>query len=117
MSVEENKAIVRMWADGIIDRDPAGLDNLMTSELAQEWKQTIQWIDATFDGHHIELTELIGDGDRVWLRLATGGDHMGDHTGNRHTGEPWKNQAIYFCRVAEGRIVAVEGFFDTPKTA
>ncbi len=89
----------------------------MAPELAQEWKQTIPGIYATYDGHHVELADVVCEGDQVWARVTTGGDHIGDHTGDSHHGQPWKNQGIMFCTVAGGKFVSIKYFFDTPKPA
>ena len=117
MSVAENKALVLKLSNAVNQRESESLDGFMTPELAQEWKQRIQWINATFDGHHVELAEVVAEGDQVWARIATSGDHMGDHSGDSHHGQPWKNQAIFFCTVAGGKFVSIKYFFDTPKLA
>jgi predicted ester cyclase len=112
MSIEDNKAIVRRFIEAINQQDEDAIAELVAPHLIDETKQGIQWVYATFAGHHIDITDMIGEGDQVWARLATSGGHTGELWGIPPTGKQWTNTGVYFVRVADGKIVAREGLFD-----
>jgi predicted ester cyclase len=53
----------------------------------------------------LEVTELIGDGDRVYARWRQTGCHVGDVDGHAPTHRPIVELASAVYRVADGRIV------------
>ena len=72
MTTEANKALVRRWVAAINTQYLAELDAVLSPTLAQEWKETlIPWIYSTFASHHVEVEEMLAEGDRVALWLAT----------------------------------------------
>lgn len=113
MSVEDNKAIVRRFIEAINQQDEAELAAVVAPELLDENVQGTQWVHATFAGHRADITEMIGEGDHIWARLATSGGHTGELWGIPPTGKHWTNTGVYFMRVVDGKIVAREGLFDT----
>lgn len=112
MSTEENKAVVRRITEAVNDHNFDVLDELLTPEMAREFRGMMQWIDATFEGHHIDITDILAEGDQVWTRVATRGGHTGEFEGISATGKQWTNSGVLFFRLADGRIAAMETLFD-----
>ncbi len=112
MSTEENKAIVRRYVEAINGQDHDAYDALCTPEFAQQSKELVQWIYATFEGHHITITDMVAEGDKVWARLATRGGHSGEFEGIPPTGKQWTNTGVAFIRLVDGRIAEQDTLFD-----
>ena len=113
MSSEVNKAIVRRWVAAINTQDLAELDAVLSPTLAQEWKETlIPWIYSTFAGHHAEVEDMLAEGDRVALWMATSGTHTGTLEGVPPTGRSWTNKGVFLLRLRDNRIVEASWLFD-----
>ena len=125
MSTEQNKNLVRRFCDALntaLDgRDPSSLsardlavfDEIMTPDLAQNTVQELlPGVYKLRGDHHIEVTDAIAEGDRVWARVATGGGHTGEWEGVAPTGKLWTNTGVLFVRFADGRIAEWQGLFD-----
>jgi ketosteroid isomerase-like protein len=65
MSAEENKATVHRLLEAFNVQDAAVFDEVATPEVAQQVKDTMRWAYATFEGHHIDVTDMIAEGDKV----------------------------------------------------
>lgn len=114
MSVEEHKAVARRYfaalnaatAAGATDPDTAALDELASPEVAQFVRERmLPRARTAFGWHHCEIVDLVAEGDRVWVRVTTSGAHKGTLFGIPPTGKTWTNRAIYFLRLADGRVV------------
>lgn len=71
-----------------------------------------QWVYATYEGHHADITDMIAEGDKVWVRVATRGGHSGEWEGIPPTGRQWTNTGMIFYRLAEGKVVDLDHLFD-----
>jgi predicted ester cyclase len=113
MANEANKAIVRRWVAAINAQDRAELDAVLSPTLAQEWKETIlPWVYSTFAGHHTEVEEMLAEGDRVALWVATSGAHTGELEGIPPTGRSWTNKGVFLLRLRDNRIVEASWLFN-----
>ena len=112
MSTEENKAVVRRYVEAINEQDRDLFDALCTPEFARQAKELVQGIYATFEGHHITITDMIAEGDKVWARLATRGGHSGEFEGIPPTGKQWTNTGVAFIRLVNGTITEQDTLFD-----
>ncbi len=106
MSTEENKAVVRRFANAFTQHDAAVLNEVLSPELAkmviEEW---LPMNDARWADHRIEVADIVAEGDKVWALLATSGRHIGEWMGLPATGKAWTNRVALFCQVANGKIV------------
>jgi C-1 hydroxylase len=112
MSTEENKAVVRRLAEALNAQDETAFDELATPEVAQQSKETMRWVYATYEGHHLDITDMIAEGDKVFARVATRGGHSGEWEGIPPTGKQWTNTGVLFFRFIDGKIASFEGLFD-----
>lgn len=114
MSVDENKAVFRRYIEAINQQDLAVLDAMSTPEMARRTKdELIPFVYGTFgQHHHIEIVDLIGEGDKVWARLATSGGHVKEWMGIPPTGTEWTNTVIAWVRIVDGKIVAADNLPD-----
>jgi hypothetical protein len=71
VSVEENKAIVRRLMVAANELDLDVFDELMSPELAQRYRVIVPMAREMFEGHRGEITDLIGEGDKVVARVPS----------------------------------------------
>jgi C-1 hydroxylase len=112
MSMEENKDAVRRMAEAMIAQDEDVFDEVATPAIAQELRDSMGWVYAVFEGHHIDVTDMIAEGDKVWARVKTSGGHSGEWEGVPPTGKQWTNTGVLFFQFAGGKISKSELLFD-----
>ncbi len=112
MSVDENKAIVQRHIEAFNTQNVDAFDELATPEMAQQSKDITRVGYATFEGHHITVTDMIAEGDKVVVRVTTRGGHSGEFEGIPATGKQWTNTGVLFYRLADGKIVELDTLFD-----
>ena len=113
MSTETNKAIVQRWVTAVNEQNLAEMDAVLAPDLAQEWKnEGLPWIYSTFGDHHVEITEMLAEGDRVAVWCDTGGLHTGEFEGLPPTGRRWTNKGVFLLRFHEGKIAEARDLFD-----
>jgi ketosteroid isomerase-like protein len=108
MSIQENKAVVRRYVEAINQQDYAAFDALLAPALVIEMKQTVA---AT--GHHLTITDMMAEGDQVWVRIVMRGDHKGAFEGVPPTGKSWTVEAVAFLQLHDGKIIAADDLFDS----
>ena len=77
MSAQENKEIVRRCVAAFNAQDLEALAEVIAPEYQAEVYRQVAWGQSTFPGHHIEITDVVAEGDQVWARLATSGGYAG----------------------------------------
>lgn len=112
MSTEENKAIARRLIEAANAQEYAVFDQLMTPEQAQQAKDTMRWVYATFAGHQIDIIDMVAEGDKVMARVATRGGHSGDFEGVPPTGKQWTNKGFIYNRFENGKLVESQVIMD-----
>lgn len=66
-----------------------------------------------FDPFHLEVEELIEQGDKVVARLTMSGTHSGTHPRMpAPTGKSFQNEAIFVFTVRDGKISEIRGVSD-----
>ena len=109
---EEHKAAVHRLLEAFNAQDAAVFDELGTPEIAQQCKDTMREVYAMYEGHHVDVADMIAEGDKVWARVATRGGHSGEWEGIPPTGKQWTNTGVLFLRFVGGKIAEFEGLFD-----
>ncbi len=112
MSAEQNKTIVRRYVEAVNQQDYDTLDAIVAPELLTATKQLVASIYATFAGHRADITNMVAEGDQVWVQLATSGGHTGEFAGIPPTGKQWTNRGVYFFQLRNGKIIVADGLFD-----
>ena len=71
MSTEENKAVVRRFAEAYNGRDAAVLNEVLTPDAAQRYLEIyIPRNSATWADERLDITDALAEGDRVWARVT-----------------------------------------------
>ena len=121
MGIEENKDVVRRFVaecinpyradllEGFVGEDirvhPGTPGSGPGSEGIGQLRESVDRFRATFPDLHIEVDQLIGEGDLVATRWTATGTHSGPLAGVPATGAAvrWGGTDVY--RLSEGRIV------------
>jgi steroid delta-isomerase-like uncharacterized protein len=125
---EENKAIVRRWFDEVWNRGNANTLNELLSasatvhnlpvEQSEEKMQTenflpmVEAFRGAFPDLHIEVEDMIAEGDKVTARCRVRGTHRGDSLGVAATNTPVEFTGITIARIKNGQIVEGWNNFD-----
>ncbi|MGI8914975.1 MAG: ester cyclase [Chloroflexota bacterium] len=112
MSVEENKALVRRSIEALNDLDLKALDEIYAPALRPMARQIAEMTEKTWGDHRTEITDMVAEGDAVWVRLATSGGHVGEFAGIPPTGKRWTNTGVLFLRLQDGKIAQADALFD-----
>jgi steroid delta-isomerase-like uncharacterized protein len=127
VSTEENKAIVRRWfleswnegrlevADELIapdyDSHPAPTDvNFGRGPAGQ--KEFLTFYRTAFPDVHMEIEDMVAEGDRVAVRWRGTGTHRGELMGFPASGKPATVTGMFISRVVGGKIVEGWANFD-----
>jgi steroid delta-isomerase-like uncharacterized protein len=114
--MEQNKEVVRRYWNGKWnERRPEILDELQTSDVVyhgtsmtmaglEEYKQVYQVFLSAFHDTHIEVEELVAEGDKVMSRVSLRGTHGGELQGMPPTGKTFTVSAFTVFRIVDGRI-------------
>jgi hypothetical protein len=62
-------------------------------------------LHAAFPDLHIDVEDMIAEGDKVVARVTASGTHQGEFMGIAPTGNRVEFSAIDIARIAEGKIV------------
>jgi len=112
MSVKENKAIVRRVTEAANKLSLEGLDEIAAPEILEQWEKSLAWAQKTFPGHRIQITDMVAEGDKVWVRVATSGGYTGGWMGIPATDTQWSNTGVGFYRLSGGKIVEYEAMYN-----
>ncbi len=110
--IEQNRVAVRKFVDGLNRQDVALLAEVCTPEEAKNWTEALPGIYARFKDHHIELVDMVADGESVAVKMATSGYHTGEIFGLPATGKWWTNHGNTFFYFTDGKIAKVDPVFD-----
>jgi steroid delta-isomerase-like uncharacterized protein len=127
VSTEENKAIVRRWfletwnegrlevADELIapdyDAHPAPTDPDFGRGPAGQ-KAFLTFYRTAFPDVHMEIEDMLAEGDRVAVRWRGTGTHRGELMGIPPSDKPATVTGMFISRVADGKIVEGWANFD-----
>jgi predicted ester cyclase len=125
MSVEENKATIRHLLEELDKGNPDIIAELCTADARVYGTGTAEpfllsgvaslvktYYDAFQDYRH-RIEDMIGEGDRVAVRMVISGTHRGEFKGMSPTGRHIEYGEILICRFAGGKIVEMWGQEDT----
>ena len=112
---ESNKVIVRRLVAEVLNGGRLEvIDELYTPELARAAKRWIAPFRASFPDVHMELVELIAEGDKVVGRFSCSATHLGEWLGHDR---PWRRfervHEVWILRLRDCRIGHVWSLEDT----
>jgi ketosteroid isomerase-like protein len=112
---EANKEVVRRLVAEVLNGGHlAVIDELYAPELAPAAKRWIAPFRASFPDVHMEIAELIAEGDRVVGRFTCSATHLGEWLGHPPTGRRFERvDEVSIFRFRDGRIVHVWSLEDT----
>ena len=111
MSAEENKEIIRRSFAAFNAQDLDVLDELAAPEFQQQARETLAQTYTLFPGHHAEITDMVAEGDQVWVRATTSGGYAGGWMDIPPTDTQWTNSGIFIYRLSGGKVVEQEMVF------
>ena len=109
------KAIVgRLVAEVLNGGRLEAIDELYTPELAPAARRWIAPFRASFPDLHMEIVELIAEGDKVVGRFTCSATHLGDWLGHPPTGRRFERvDEVAIFRLRDGRIAHAWSLEDT----
>jgi predicted ester cyclase len=112
---EANKTVVRRLVDEVFNGGHLEVvDELYAPELAGAARRWIAPFRASFPDVHMELMELIAEGDTVVGRFTCSATHLGAWFGQAPTGRRFERvKEVWILRFRDGRIVDVWSLEDT----
>jgi predicted ester cyclase len=118
MSLEENKAVVRRFAEEVgSGKNLELLDELVSTEFVNHnplpgagsdfegLRQAFTILHSAFPDFHGTIEHLVAEGDLVVFHGTNQGTHQGDFLGIAPTGKHVSFSGIVIFRVANGKIV------------
>ncbi|HEY2053978.1 MAG TPA: ester cyclase [Solirubrobacterales bacterium] len=102
------RAIDELVAPDVVMRTPLPLK----STGAAAMKEVFGHLNTAFPDLHIEIDDLIAEGDKVVSRNTVTGTHRGEFMGLAATGRKVSYDEIFVFRFADGRVVETRGVVD-----
>jgi predicted ester cyclase len=117
MSAEQIKAIKRQEYEAVNQKNLNALEEVVASDVISHparlgqapglegVKQLFSSLYAAFPDFHIDIEDMIAEGDRIVARVTGSGTHQGEFMGIAPTGNRVEFSAIDIARIVEGKIV------------
>ena len=114
MTSDENKLLVRRLIDvAVAKHDVDAVDELAAGDFAAAAKRWVKPFQSAFPDFHMEIVDLIAEGDTVVGHFRCSGTHRGEWLGVPATGRRFENvDEIYIFRVRDGKLVSATGVED-----
>ena len=111
----DRKAVVRRFVEEAVN---GGHDELIGELFAPEMEESArEWFGAfraSFPDVHMDVVELVAEGDTVVGRFECSATHLGEWRGNAPTGRRFeKVDEVYFFTFSGDRIASAWGIEDT----
>lgn len=116
MSNDENKAVVRRFIEEVFGGDFGAVDELVGEDFTpHSWgpiapgrealKEAMTRVSAGLSDGHMEIEDMIAEGDRVAVRLTSTATHTGTFMGLPPSGRTYSVPEIHIFRVRDGKVV------------
>jgi predicted ester cyclase len=125
MSLEENKALFRRFVEEVENqKNPDRIDEFFAADYLDHnpppfgvpgiegLKQAMQMFFSAFPDLHVEVEDLVAEGDKVVGRLTVTGTHQGEMMGIAATGKRISMAEIHIVRYSGGKVVEHWGIED-----
>ena len=113
--LEVNKMVVRRLVAEVLNGGHLEvIDQLYTPELAPAARRWIAPFRASFPEVHMEIVELIAEGDKVVGRFTCSATHLGEWLGQAPTGRRFERvDEVSIFRFRDGKIAHAWSLEDT----
>jgi predicted ester cyclase len=111
----DRKQTVRRFVEEAVNagRDEV-IDELVTPDMAARTREWFGAFRSSFPDVHMELLELVAEGETVVGRFACSATHLGEWRGHAPTGRRFERvDEVYFFTFSGERISAVWGIEDS----
>jgi predicted ester cyclase len=88
------------------------VDELFTPKLAMPMKRSFIRFRTAFPDWHMEIAEMVAEGNMVVGRFRCSGTNQGEYKGAPPTGKRMEVDEVYFLRVEDGKFVDFWGLED-----
>ena len=107
--------MVRRFVEQAVNGGDDGLvDELFTPEMAPSARDWFGAFRSSFPDVHMDVVELVAEGDTVVGRFECSATHLGEWRGNAPTGRRFERvDEVYFFGFDGDRITSVWGLEDT----
>jgi steroid delta-isomerase-like uncharacterized protein len=121
MSLEENKAIVRSFLEALNSQDLLALDDFVATDYYDQTnqfrgldiiKQTISIFYKSFPDFHVNITDMIAEGDTVWVHETETGTHNGEYRGIAPTGKKMSFSCVDIFHIVDGKVAEGRHVYD-----
>ena len=125
MPAEENKEVMRRFISEVMEKkNPAAVDEFIAADYIEHspipgfaegvegMKQMMGMFFGAFPDLHMQVEDVIAEGDKVVMRLKTEGTHQGEFMGIAATGKQVSFEEIHMMRIANGKMVEHWGIED-----
>jgi steroid delta-isomerase-like uncharacterized protein len=114
MSIEENKELVRRFADERMNSGNLDIhDEMLAPGLdTEEWKEWIRYLRAAFGNIRYTILEMSAEDDKVVLHWRFSATHPGDFLGVAATAKQVTVQGLALFRVMNGKIAEDTSYWD-----
>jgi predicted ester cyclase len=112
---EDNKAVIRRLVAEVLNGGRLEvIDELYAPELALAARRWITPFRASFPDVHMEIVELIAEGDKVVGRFTCSATHLGEWLGQAPTGRRFERvDEVAIFRLGDGRIIGAWSLEDS----
>jgi steroid delta-isomerase-like uncharacterized protein len=124
MNTEQNKEIVRLFIDDVVNGEhPEKMQEYISPDFvlvfpgtpprkAADLPNFLSQMRATFPDYHIEVHELIAEGDTVVAITTQSGTSSGPYRGIPPTGKSYEVTGHVLYRLKDGKIAVSRPAFD-----
>jgi predicted ester cyclase len=114
-TAEANKGVVRRLIEDVMNKGRLeAIDELYVPRIADGARRWIEPFRLAFPDVHMEVVELVAEGDTVVGRFRCSGTHRGLWRGHAPTGRRFERvDEVYFFELQDGRIARAWGLEDT----
>lgn len=122
MTTEQNKTLVRRFADASLETDQTPVKALLAPDFVlhlgdgphnqEALLQHLNYFAMAFSDSYFTVEEQVAEGDTVVTRATWGGTHSGDFQGLPPSGKQIAMSAVLIDRIVDSKIVEHRSLFD-----
>lgn len=113
-SAQQRELVERLVGEVVNEGRTEVIDELFAPAMAASAGDWFGAFRSSFPDVHMEILELVAEGERVMGRFHCSATHSGEWRGHAPTGRRFENvDEVYFFRVEDGRIAEGWGLEDT----